>query len=266
MKSITVKNCIFGDWNPKICVPIVGRTKDEILNHAIRIKLEAERLEAMEEYAGRRVDVIEFRADFYDDVTSRKHLTELLGNLREVFPERLILFTYRSEAEGGEIRNDHAECRLDDIIECAVDSGNIDLLDIELFSGNYQVAKRSAKAHENGVKVILSYHNFKETPTDEFLIKVLTDMEGLGGDLLKFAVTPNCKEDVERILNLTKAVTKGESEANEIESPVIVISMKELGRISRISGRETGSAMTFSAVGQESAPGQVGLEEMFQVL
>ena len=266
MKSITVKNCIFGDGIPKICVPIVGRSRDEILNHALQIQIEAQRLEAMEEYKDKRVDVIEFRADFFDDVTNQRLLVELLGDLRSIFPDRLILFTYRSESEGGELRHDYAEYMIDDILECAIISGLIDMVDVELMSGNYKVARRGAKAHQHGVKVILSYHNFERTPHDEELTKMLWDMEVLGGDMLKFAVTPRNEFDVRRIMELTEKVTKKELSQNNVDQPVIVISMGELGKPSRTSGRKTGSAMTFSAVGQESAPGQVGLEEMFQVL
>ena len=83
-----------------ICVPLVGRTEDELFSHAEAILAEAERLEAT--YPGRKLDVIEFRADYYDDVADREKLTSLMNRLRNVFPGRLLLFTYRSEEEGGE--------------------------------------------------------------------------------------------------------------------------------------------------------------------
>ena len=64
--KVAVKNCIFADGEPKICVPLVGRSTEGIFDHAERILSEAHRLEAM--YPGMRVDVIEFRADYYDNV------------------------------------------------------------------------------------------------------------------------------------------------------------------------------------------------------
>jgi 3-dehydroquinate dehydratase-1 len=42
--------------------------------------------------------------------------------------------------------------------------------------------------------------------------------------------------------------------------------MGDIGKVSRISGKKTGSAITFAYVGEESAPGQLNLEEMFKEL
>ena len=54
--NVNVKNCIFRDNDPKICVPLVGRTEDELFSHAEAILAEAERLEAT--YPGRKLDVM----------------------------------------------------------------------------------------------------------------------------------------------------------------------------------------------------------------
>jgi 3-dehydroquinate dehydratase-1 len=56
-------------------------------------------------------------------------------------------------------------------------------------------------------------------------------------------------------------------ERNEITSrPVVTMSMGELGRISRVSGRVTGSAMTFGTVGVSSAPGQLPVEVIREMM
>ena len=98
MNETRIKNCIFGNGEPKICVPLVGRNDEEILSAAGNILSEAKSLE--EKYPNVRVDVIEFRADYYDNVADRIKLTELLSKLKELFSDRVLLFTYRSEDEG----------------------------------------------------------------------------------------------------------------------------------------------------------------------
>lgn len=262
--KVTVENCIFGDGEPKICVPLVGRSEDELFKHAELILSEAERLEA--EYPGRRLDVIEFRADYYEDVADRDKLVSLMNRLKDIFSGRLLLFTYRSEEEGGELRHDRAENMLDDIWEWVINGRLADMLDIELKSGNYRVARTAAKAHAAGMTVIMSNHNFEKTPHDEEILDMLRQMEILGADILKIAATPVVVFDVQRLMDLTKNITTGITGGDYLEHPVITISMGREGAVSRTSGRETGSAMTFAMVGSGSAPGQLSLEDIFRSL
>ena len=263
MGKVTYKNITFGDRIPKICVPIVGRTEAEILSQSSAIIAEAERIAALGLRKAPVVDMIEFRADYFDLVTNQTILTALLHNLRMQHPDRLILFTYRSEEEGGELRHDRAENMLDDIISWAMVSGYVDLIDIELKSGNYRVVRNSTKARDLGIGVVMSFHDFENTPHSEVMESLLWDMEQLGGDILKIAVTPNNHFDVDRVLELTEAVTRGGS-AHPISRPVVLISMGQKGIETRISGAKTGSAFTFATVGTGSAPGQLSLEELIR--
>ena len=47
---------------------------------------------------------------------------------------------------------------------------------------------------------------------------------------------------------------------------LVIISMGASGARTRIECRKTGCAMTFSSIGNGSAPGQIGLEEMMTKL
>lgn len=265
MGKITFKNITFGDRIPKICVPIVGRTDEEVLAQSEAIIKEAKRLEELGLRPYPVVEIIEFRADYYDHVTNQTLLTELLGKLRKQHPDRLILFTYRSEEEGGELRHDRAENMIDDISAWAMVSGYIDLLDIEVLSGNYRVVRNSTKARDLGIGVVMSYHNFEKTPHNNNMEDLLWDMEQLGGDILKIAVTPKNHFDVDRVLELTEAVTRGHS-SHPISRPVVMISMQPLGAVTRTAGAKTGSAFTFATVGQGSAAGQLTLEDLIRKL
>lgn len=278
MEIVEIKGVRFGDGYPKICVPIVGHSEDEIIDAAKALKAEAERLKAP---GAPGLDVIEFRADYYDDVTNKVLLIELMKRLRDIFSEEILLFTYRSEEEGGELRHDRAENMVDDIYDWVIESGLADMIDIELMQGAYYVARMATKAHDRGIKVIISYHNFEETPHNSYIMDRLREMEILGGDILKFAAMPKNEFDVRRLMELTELGTGGGIMCrHELEPdpdisaatkgkrlhPLVTVSMGELGRESRINGKVTGSAMTFAFFGAESAPGQVPLSEMIELL
>ncbi len=267
MEKIMIKNVCFGDYIPKVCVPIVGRNREEIIRQAQLIRTESDILS--KKFSGDeaiRLSVIEFRADFYDEVTSCYSLKKMIKEIRDIFPDKLLLFTYRSEEEGGELRHDRAEGMITDIQENAINSGNIDMIDIELMSGNYNVARLAARAHEKGVATVISYHNFDETPHDGRLERYLWTMEQLGGDILKIAVKPKNEIDVERMIDLTERAAKGKLIQNNVTKPIAIISMDELGRQTRVMGRKTGSCLTFSYVGDGSAPGQIELLDMYKEL
>ncbi len=265
MGTMKYNNIILGDDSPKICVPIVGRTEEEILAHSAAIAEEADRLAALGLRASPVVDVVEFRADYYDNICNQTMLTELLTQLREQHRDRILLFTFRSEEEGGELRHDRAGSMLDDICSWAMVSGKIDLLDVEFLSGNYRVVRTATKAKDLGIGVVLSYHNFEETPHNNTMENILWDMEQLGGDILKIAVTPKTRFDVERVLEMIEQAKQGKLR-QPVSKPVVLISMTKLGERSRTEGAKRGSAFTFGMVGSESAPGQLALEQLVKAL
>ena len=96
-------------------------------------------------------------------------------------------------------------------------------------------------------KVIVSYHNFKETPPYRELVDIV-NAELQIGDLGKFATMVNSKKDVLNILRATL----------EFEGRVIGIGMGEKGKLTRILATYFGSVLTFASMGgKHSAPGQM---------
>ena len=140
------------------------------------------------------------------------------------------------------------------------------MVDIELMSGNYRVARYAAKAHDAGLKTVISYHNFEVTPHDEKILDMMESMETLGGDVLKIAVTPNKEFDVRRVLELEDKLIAGGYKDYRISKPVVIISMGDMGKESRLHLGDKGSLFTFAYVGDESAPGQFELAEIFKKL
>ena len=72
---------------------------------------------------------------------------------------------------------------------------------------------------------------------------------------------PGNKKDVLTLLSATREMAE-----EYADRPIITMSMSGNGVISRLSGEIFGSAMTFGAAKKASAPGQMGVEDLRQVL
>lgn len=246
MKTIQVRNVTLGEGIPKICVPIVGVTKAEILQQAKEINL----LDA---------DLIEWRADWYEEVMDVLQVCAVLHELRSILNEKPILFTFRTANEGGEREILLKEYRSLNLT--VAENKAADLIDIEAFIDEEAVGELIQNIQSHGVYVVTSNHDFKKTPEKEEIIRRLIKMQEMDADVIKIAVMPVCKQDVLTLLSATL-------EMNEkyADRPVVTMSMAAEGSISRMAGEIFGSALTFGAVKKVSAPGQVEVAELKQVL
>lgn len=246
MKTVKVRNTVIGEGMPKICVPIVGVTRDAILEEAKAItKLPA--------------DVVEWRIDWFEDVFDFGKLEDVLKALREVLGDMPILMTFRTSKEGGEkaIEDDvYADINIK-----AAQTGLVDMVDVEVFTGDEIVKKIIDGAHAAGVKVVASNHDFGKTPDKDDIVGRLRKMQDLGADIPKIAVMPNSKRDVLTLLAATE-----EMATEYADRPIITMSMAGTGVISRLAGEVFGSALTFGAAAKASAPGQMGVEDLKTVL
>jgi len=246
MNPVIVKNVKIGEGIPKICVPIVGTTKDEIIDEAKKI-------------LALSADLVEWRADWYEDVFDLEQVKEVLEELGKILKEKPLLFTFRTAREGGERAIDHITYI--GLNKVAVESGKVDLVDVELFSGEAVVENLIDIAHRNHVKVIASNHDFAKTPSKEEMISRLQKMQEMGADVLKIAVIPKTAKDVITLLSATQ-----EMSTNYAKQPIVTMSMSGQGVISRISGEIFGSAITFGTAGKASAPGQMAVQDLSGIL
>ena len=246
MNPIMIRGVAIGEGIPKICVPIVGKTREEIVK-------------AAEEIRTLPVDVVEWRADWYEEIFEADVVLDVLQELRRILGEFPLLFTFRTKKEGGEKEIDEKNYRT--LNQLVVESGLADLIDVEVFSGDEVVNDLVRTAHENEVKVIGSNHDFEKTPSKEEIIRRLQKMQELEVDLPKIAVMPKKKEDVLTLLAATEEMNR-----KYADRPIITMSMAGDGVISRVCGEVFGSALTFGAAGQASAPGQIGVKELRQIL
>lgn len=246
MNTVKVRNVEIGAGIPKICVPIVGVTREEILAAAENIK-------------STKADVVEWRVDWYEDIFDFTKTEATMQALREVLGEMPILFTFRTSKEGGE-KAIETEAYVE-LNQNAAKTGLVDLVDVEAFTGDDAVKAVVDIAHENGVKVIASNHDFHKTPEKEEIVSRLRKMQELGADIPKIAVMPQNKKDVLTLLAATEEMV-----SEYADRPIITMSMSGTGVISRLCGEVFGSALTFGAVGKVSAPGQMGIEDLTTVL
>lgn len=247
IKTFQIKNKIMGEGRPKICVPLTGRTEADILSIADEILIKAKQ---------GNIDMVEFRADYYEDLADETKLKQILTNLLNKFRDIVFLFTIRSEKEGGE-KLSFDSSKINDINMFVIKNRLADMVDVELFSGDDKVKELVEVAGENDVKIIMSNHDFKTTPPNEEIIKRLSKMQDLGADVAKIAVMPENKAQFIRLMDATR-------EMNECYAtvPIVAISMGKLGAMSRIFGEYTGSAISFGVVDKASAPGQIPVDEL----
>lgn len=246
MNTVKVRNIEIGAGIPKICVPIVGVTREEILAAAENIK-------------STKADVVEWRVDWYENIFDFTKTEATMQTLREVLGEMPILFTFRTSKEGGE-KAIETEAYVE-LNQNAAKTGLVDLVDVEAFTGDDVVKTVVEIAHENGVKVIASNHDFHKTPAKEEIVSRLRKMQELGADIPKIAVMPQNKKDVLTLLAATEEMV-----SEYADRPIITMSMSGTGVISRLCGEVFGSALTFGAVGKVSAPGQMRIEDLTTVL
>ena len=140
-------------------------------------------------------------------------------------------------------------------------SGHIDLVDVEVFSMKEENASIIEAAHEHGVKVVGSNHDFSKTPNKEEMIERLCYMQNIGVDIPKIAVMPQEKKDVLKLLEATEEMV-----SQYADRPIVTMSMSAMGAVSRITGETFGSAITFGALGKASAPGQIQVKELKRIL
>ncbi len=206
-----------------ICVPIVA----DNLADAIHDMAEASKV----------ADLIELRIDYLKNVD----LERLLGKRTKP-----VIVTNRPVREGGKFAGSEEE-RVS-LLRQAVQLG-ADYIDIE-----HDSIQRLCGDTERRVptKIIVSYHNFRETPKN--LTDIHRKLSQSGADIVKIVTHANSITDNISIYRLLQ----------QSQTPMVSFCMGELGIISRILYKRFGSYLTFASLrtGKESAPGQIGVNEL----
>lgn len=241
-KVVKIKDVTIGEGLPKICVPMVGETIPQLVEEANFLK-------------DLDLDVVEWRVDFFEDVTNIDKVKEALQAIKAVLADKPIVFTFRSAKEGGQKEiGTEAYVELNKAIAA---TKLVEVIDVELFNDEKVVKELIEAAHKSGAAVIISNHDFDKTPAKEEIISRLRKAQELGGDIPKIAVMPTSTEDVLTLLDATRIMNE-----EYADRPIITMSMAGKGVISRLSGELFGSALTFGAAKKVSAPGQISVVDL----
>lgn len=105
--------------------------------------------------------------------------------------------------------------------------------------------------------VIVSYHNYNETPSLDELQNIVSECYSMGADVAKIAVMANKEQDCARVLSLYDTSRR-----------IVAIGMGEKGKITRVAAPLLGAEFTFAAPdgSAETGPGQLSNAEMKELL
>lgn len=195
----------------------------------------------------READLIEWRADYLP----KEEILRVAPAIFEKFVGREVIFTLRTAREGGRLTLEDQEYV--DLLKEIQHLYAPDYLDFEYYS--YPAVFDQMLGFSN---LVLSYHNFDETP--ENLMEILSEMTGRAPKMVKLAVMPQKEQDVLDLMNFTRGFKILNPDQN-----FATMSMGKLGRITRLSSLLTGSSWTFACLDETSAPGQILLKDMIKI-
>ena len=129
----------------------------------------------------------------------------------------------------------------------------VSYIDIEIDAKDEFINEILEFTKKHNCKSILSFHNFKETPSKEILNLVIKKSQELNADFIKIATMANSINDVSRILSLY-----------EKNNNLIAFNMGTIGKISRLACLSLGAKFTYASISEENttAEGQLTYKEL----
>lgn len=203
----------------KICTPVIGKDLKEFLKNLDQVQAVS--------------DFIELRVDKIKDLTEKDLLL-----IRKKTKKEAIL-TCRNKKI------------FFDTIGLKFNYIDIDLDTIE--------KEKIILPKKLNTKFIISFHDFKKTPSDEFLRKLILKIKKHQPDIIKIATMVREEKDNLKLLRL---ILDNRLKSNK----KIIIGMGEKGQITRILGPFLGSSLTYAAVdGMKTAAGQLEINQLKKI-
>jgi 3-dehydroquinate dehydratase-1 len=220
---------------PAICASVIGENVDAMAAGVVR---------AIEQKA----DIIEIRLDRLRKNSEWETLLET---------ELPLILTNRAEREGGHFKGEDG-ARIKYLLQ-GIDEG-VACIDIELSTLHPILSKVMAAAKIHRTSLLLTHHNFEETPPIATLMNIAEKMAGLGCDIAKIVTFARAPRDALTVLNFLNQVP------NYVKVPVVAFAMGEAGRVSRIAAPHFGSPIVYAAASETAAPGQFDIETTRRLL
>jgi len=189
----------------------------------------------------KKSDYVEIRFDFLNPNLVPDALQQIKKDLRKC------VCTLRPVSEGGKFSG--SEKNRISIMKLIAEY-NPFLLDIEF---NTLIKNKNLRRYlkSTGTDILLSWHNFKQTPDTSVLKKKLAQMKKFSNNI-KIVTMAKSVNDATLVLSLYK----------NNNTKLIAFSMGNYGRISRILCLFLGSPYTYVSLGKPVAPGQFSVDEV----
>jgi len=214
----------------KICVAVPPKTIDETFYLIEQAEVE-------------HADLIEIRLDSLNDHNR-------IADISSCSNTPLIATNKSTDLHGNFSGN---EIERQKILLAAARNG-FEYVDVDLGTPNQTELIR--KLREVGAKVIVSFHDFEQTPPMSKLCKILDEEVALGADVCKIITTARTLDDNQTTLNFVSEASK--------KTKIVCFAMGELGKHSRLVSPVFGAFFTFASLDEKrkTAKGQLTIQEM----
>ena len=192
------------------------------------------------------VDLIELRLDYLKDIEIEA-IKEIINSC-----ETPLILTLRKKSEGGFFEGDE-EVRIELLknLICLKPK----YIDLEHNCSNLDELIKLART--NKVQSIISYHDFKKTPSHDESKKIVQGLVDSDASIVKYITMANSFQDNLVPINLI----------NEFKGiNMVSFCMGKDGEFSRIFSILFGGIFTFASIEEKTAVGQIPVEEMQDIL
>jgi 3-dehydroquinate dehydratase-1 len=206
-----------------ICVSLAGLSYQECLKAIDRC-----------EFAEIRIDLLDIRTDQFKDIFSVNNST---------------IATCRNSISNNKNNNRTG------LLKMAILSG-ANYVDIE-YEAEIDIREEVIEfAHKHNCLVILSYHNYENTPPQDQLELIIKQSKHWNADLVKIVTTALNEKDCSVVMSLYSMYDN-----------IIAFCMGEYGRITRVAAPFLGAKFTYTAYNNNlsTAPGQLTVDEMEKI-
>jgi 3-dehydroquinate dehydratase-1 len=193
----------------------------------------------VEKVEAKKPDLVEFRLDQTKDLATIETIAQ-----KKTFPA---IVADRSKRDARTSRE----------FQDAVVAAGFEFVDVDIGSSDARAAVQNAKSQ--GAQVIVSSHDFSETPTVAKLQSIRVSAITLGADICKIVTTAQHPRD-----NLT---VLGFLAAKPAEARIVSFAMGAIGTPSRILAPLFGAEFTFASLTEQSrtAEGQLTIDNIRSV-
>ncbi len=242
---IQIRDVSIGEGKPKISVSVCGA--DEI---TVR--------ETAYQAAQSPAEIIDWHADTFENWKNDDALIRMLKIIRMAIGDKVLLFTFRTNEEGGNVSVKDEEYI--HTLKIAVDSRLIDILDVECCVSEYRATELISYAHQKNVPVLGFNHSFNKVLNIGELEYRVRYMQKLGADIAMIVVLPLRKRDTMKLLNTTWDLCE------DLDFPLAIIGQGDMGKYTRVLAEFYGTCMTSGVLNAEEGSGEIDVYRLSELI